>query len=520
MKKSIFVSALVFAVMILIQPACIKESPSDLSAESIIPKPVSVTSTGDYFNLTSNTAILVSGDSELSGIGHHLASYIETATGFSPSVSETAGEPGKGSIFLTTADLDPVLGNEGYELVITRRGIKIAGREPEGVFRGIQTLRQLFPVTKPDDTSRPVSIKIATGTVSDYPAYSYRGAMLDVSRHFFGPDVVKKFVDYVAMYRMNSLHLHLSDDQGWRIEIKSWPNLAVHGGSTQVGGGAGGYYTQEEFADIVKYASERYITIVPEIEMPSHSNAALASYPELNCSGKAPELYTGTRVGFSSFCTNKEITYKFVDDVVREVSSLCPGPWFHIGGDESHSTKLSDYIPFINRVQDIVASYGKQMIGWDEIAHSSLRTDAVAQHWANIPNAQKAVEQGARILMSPAVKAYMDMKYDSTIPIGYNWAAYIEVDAAYKWDPENLAPGIEKENIVGIEAALWTETISRLDQIQFMIFPRLPGYAEIGWTPRAARDWDEYKHRLARHGARFEAMGINYYKSPFVPWEE
>ena len=318
---------------------------------------------------------------------------------------------------------------------------------------------------------------------------------------------------------MNKLHLHLSDDQGWRIEIKSWPNLAQHGGSTQVGGGEGGYYTQEQYSDIVNYAKERYIDIVPEIDMPGHTNAALASYPELNCSGKATELYTGTSVGFSTLCTSKEITYKFIDDVIRELAALTPGKYIHIGGDESHATKIEDYIPFINRVQEIVALHGKNVLGWDEIALSTLKPDAVAQFWANVKNANLAVEQGARILMSPAKKAYIDMKYNRETPLGLRWAGLIEVDTAYLWDPATYATGIGRDNITGIEAPLWTETITKMDDIEFMTFPRLPGYAEIGWTPANERKWDEYKLRLAKQGERFRALDINFYKSKVVPWD-
>jgi hexosaminidase len=254
-------------------------------------------------------------------------------------------------------------------------------------------------------------LEIATGLIVDHPSYSYRGFMLDVARHFFTAGDVKAVIDYLALYKMNMLHLHLSDDQGWRIEIKSWPNLALHGGSTQVGGGMGGFYTQEQYSDIVSYAQSRYITIVPEIDMPGHTNAALSSYPELNCNGKATELYTGTEVGFSTLCTGSEIPYKFIDDVFRELAALTPGEYIHIGGDESHVTKIEDYIPFMNRVQDIVAAHGKKVIGWDEIALSTLKPTAVAQHWDNVKNANLAVGQGAKILMSPASKG-IDMKYE------------------------------------------------------------------------------------------------------------
>jgi hexosaminidase len=413
---------------------------------------------------------------------------------------------------------DAIHGDEGYKLNITKKMVSLTSSSLEGIFRGIQTIRQILPADIELPAKQEGPWEIATGIITDYPDYSYRGAMLDVSRHFFGVDDVKRFIDFLAYYKMNVLHLHLSDDQGWRIEIKSWPDLATHGGSTQVGGEAGGYYTQEQYSDIVQYAGERYITIVPEIDMPGHTNAALSSYAELNCDGKATELYTGTRVGFSTLCTDKEITYKFIDDVVRELAALTPGPYIHIGGDESNATKEEDYIPFINRVQDIVLAHGKKVIGWDDIAIASLKPNAFAQHWSNVKNANMAVSQGAKLIMSPAKKAYLDMKYDRSTKLGLRWAGLIEIDTGYIWDPADYVPGIGKENILGIEAPLWTETITNMDEIEFMVFPRLPGYAEIGWTPSSLRNWDEYKERLAKHGERFKAMDIDFYRSELVPW--
>ena len=521
MKKNFVIPSLIAVFMMVIPSSCKTEMPSDLSKENIIPKPVSIIPTGDSYALKVKSDIYVEGESdELKRIGEYLAAKLEPLTGFETEVKSTSGEPKAGNIFLKLSDLDAKFGEEGYELTITKKGVMLTARNPAGLFRGIQTFLQIIPSNTGTEPEKPGPVRIAAGTIVDYPDYSYRGAMLDVSRHFFGVDDVKQFIEYLAYYKMNVLHLHLSDDQGWRIEIKSWPNLANHGGSTQVGGGKGGYYTQEQYTDIVKFASDRYITIVPEIDMPGHTNAALASYAELNCNGKATELYTGTDVGFSTLCTNKDITYKFINDVVRELSELTPGPYFHIGGDESHATKIKDYIPFVNRVQEIVVSYGKQVLGWDEIALSTLMPNSVAQHWDNISNAEKAVGQGARILMSPANKAYLDMQYDSTSPLGLHWAAYIEVDKAFNWDPASLVPGLGKENIIGIEAPLWSETVTNLDEIEYLVFPRLPGYAEIGWTPSSMRNWEEYKFRLAKHEKWFNAMGINFYKSPTVPWDE
>ncbi len=425
----------------------------------------------------------------------------------------------RSGIYLKLSTDNSVLGNEGYELNISGKLLTLSANTPEGIFRGIQTIRQLLPAAIEMPAKQEAVWEIATGVITDYPVYSYRGSMLDVSRHFFGVDDVKRYIDFLASYKMNALHLHLSDDQGWRIEIKSWPNLTIIGGSTEVGGGNGGFYTQDQYSDIVKYAQERYITIVPEIDMPGHTNAALASYAELNCDGKATELYTGTRVGFSTLCTNKEVTYKFIDDVVRELAAITPGPYIHIGGDESHATKEKDYIPFIDKVQDIVLAHGKKVMGWDDISIADLKPNVVAQHWANVKNADRAVEKGAKILMSPAVKAYLDMKYDSTTKLGLHWAGYIEVDSAYIWDPATLVPGVGKDDVFGIEAALWTETITNMDELEYMVFPRLPGYAEIGWTPAASRHWIDYRDRLGKQADRFKAMGIDYYPSKLVPWE-
>ncbi len=505
-----FAASAIF-LMLVIGVSCKVSAPSDLTKESLIPKPVSVTSTGDYFNLKGGAAIYVTGgDAEVKIVGEYLAGQLKSSTGLDLKVSESEKEPGAGNIFLSLSEKTASGGDESYELSISKDLLKLTAVTPEGLFRGIQTLRQLLPVEMVPAEGKAEPIKIAAGVITDYPVYSYRGAMLDVSRHFFGVEDVKRFIDLMTAYKMNVLHLHLSDDQGWRIEIKSWPNLTAHGGSTQVGGGNGGFYTQEQYSDIVRYAQERFVTIVPEIDMPGHTNAALASYAELNCNGKATKLYTGTEVGFSTLCTDKEITYKFIDDVVSELAALTPGPYIHIGGDESHATKIEDYIPFINRVQDIVLSHGKKVIGWDEIALTTLRPEATAQHWANVKNAQLAVGQGAKILMSPATKAYVDMKYDSTTVLGLHWAAYIEVDSAYIWDPATLVPGVGRENVLGIEAALWSETVTNMDEIEYMVFPRLPGYAEIGWTAPSARSWEEYKLRLAKHGEQVYSYGYQF----------
>ncbi len=520
-NKNASLATIILLVLLSILSSDFILGQQDLSKQPVIPRPVAVTPAAGYFEITGNTLIYTEGKSEeLNRVGQYLSGLLKPATGFGLEVKSGARGPASGAIVLSLQPKETKLGEEGYSLTITPKLVKLSAMTPAGIFHGVQTIRQLLPASAELGTVQPGPWHIGAGAITDYPVYSYRGAMLDVARHFFGVEDVKRYIDFLAAWKMNVLHLHLSDDQGWRIEIKSWPNLTAFGGSTQVGGGKGGFYTQEQYSDIVRYAAEHFVTIVPEIDMPGHTNAALASYAELNCSGKATELYTGTNVGFSSLCTSKDITYKFIDDVIREIAALTPGPYIHIGGDESLATKVEDYIPFVNKVQDIVTAHGKKVLGWDEIALSTLRPGSVAQDWASVKNAKLAVAQGAKILMSPASKAYIDMQYDKTTKLGLHWAGYLEVDSAYSWDPASLIPGVTRENIIGVEAPLWTETISKMDDIEYMVFPRLLGIAEIGWTPVSLRSWNEYKLRLGAQAERFKAMNIDFYPSKLVPWRE
>ncbi len=522
MMRKIAGAVLVMVTAFTVIIACRQETPEKNMAEmSLIPLPETITPHEGAFMLKKKTVIAVDKDNEqILAIGNYLAGLLKPATGIDFKVKPTSRLTPGGDIRLTLDNDNPELGKEGYELSVTRRRIHIKANTPAGIFYGVQTLRQLLPPAIERSTVQDGPWLIPAGTICDFPVYEYRGMMLDVARHFFPPEDVKKLIDRMAFFKLNRLHLHLSDDQGWRIEIKAWPRLTEVGGSTEVGGGKGGYYTQEQYKDLVAYAASRYITIIPEIDMPGHTNAALASYAELNCDGKASDLYTGTNVGFSTLCTKKEVVYKFLDDVIGEISAITPGPWFHIGGDESHVTPMEEYVPFINKAQQIVAHHGKQVIGWDEISHASLQPHTTVQFWARAENAKRAVEKGARVIMSPANKAYLDMKYDSTTTLGLNWAGYVEVDSAYLWDPATLVPGISREKILGVEAPLWTETITNMKEMDYMIFPRLAGHAEIGWTERARRDWNDYRVRLGNFAPRFETMGINFYHSPLVPWKE
>jgi hexosaminidase len=485
---------------------------------NIIPKPVSVQSTGFAFQLTNTSSICIK-DSSLISIGKYLSTILKPATGFPLEVT-IADKATENNIFLSLAPLDSLQNKEAYKLTITEDSVTLKANSQEGLFRGIQTLRQLFSHEIERDTIQKMEWKIPTGFIKDYPAYAMRGAMLDVARHFFEVQDVKRYIDLISLYKMNTFHLHLSDDQGWRIEIKKWPNLTKYGSTTKVGGGKGGFYTQEQYKEIVNYAKEKFITVIPEIDMPGHTNAALASYPSLNCDPKntPPKLYTGMKVGFSTLCTSNEKVYGFIDDVIAEIAAITPGQFMHIGGDESLATQKNDYIKFINRVQLIVAKHGKRIIGWDEIALSTLQPNSIVQHWSNEKNPLLAIKQSAKILMSPAKNAYLDMKYNASTRIGLDWAGYIEVDEAYNWNPAKLIKGITKENIIGIEAPLWTETVKTMRDIEYLAFPRILGYAEIGWSSSEGRNWNEYKMRLSEHGKRLNAMKVNFYKSSKVPW--
>ncbi len=509
----------ILPILALLLASCNEQEMSNLNENNLIPAPRILTSNGEYFKLDSKSGIrIITLNKSSLRSAEFFAQDVEDATGIALEILP-ARSWRRSNIIELSMEENVSLGVEGYSITIEKKRITVNVSRPAGLFHAMQTLRQLIELDGESIEGEELSLNIPGGNITDTPEYDYRGTMLDVSRHFFGVEVVKKYIDLLSIYKINYLHLHLSDDQGWRIEIKSWPKLTEIGGSTEVGGGEGGFYTQEEYTEIVKYAAERYITIVPEIDMPGHTNAALASYAELNCSGKATELYTGTRVGFSTLCTDSEITYKFIDDVVKELAALSPGPYIHIGGDESHVTALEDYIPFINRVQDIVHAHGKKVIGWDEISHASLKGGSVAQYWASSENALRAIAQGAKIIISPAQRCYLDMKYDESSPLGLDWAALVEVDSAYTWNPLSLVEGIEKQDILGVESPLWAETIETMDDIEYLAFPRLIGHSEIGWSSPKHLDWESYRSRLGQHGALLDKLEVNYYRSPIIDWE-
>lgn len=497
-------------------------APSPRPLGQILPAPAEAKPGGAPYSITANTRIRVEGDSrEVRQVGDYLAGVLRPSTGYALPVTGRGGD----GIRLRLDPHDSGSGAEGYTLKSNPGSVTITARGPAGLFHGVQTLRQLLPADVEKNSRQKGPWKVAGGTVEDTPRYAYRSAMLDVSRHFFSVTEVKRYIDQLALYKMNKLHLHLSDDQGWRIAIDSWPRLATYGGQTEVGGGTGGSYTKSDYREIVRYASSRYLEVVPEIDMPGHTNAALASYAELNCDGVAPPLYTGTAVGFSSLCVPKAITYDFVDDVVRELAELTPGKYLHIGGDEAHSTSHADYVTFMNKAQAVVAEHGKTVIGWHQLTGATPVEGAVAQYWgydrtgaAERKQVADAAVNGTKLVLSPADRSYLDMKYDKDTELGLAWAGYVSVQRSYDWNPATYLDGAPAGSVLGVEAPLWSETLTNSDEIEQMAFPRLPGVAELGWSPAATHDWDAYKVRLGAQGPRFSALGINYYRAPQVPW--
>ena len=347
--------------------------------------------------------------------------------------------------------------------------------------------------------------------IRDQPRFAYRGVMLDVARHFFDVAEVERLIDLAAMEKINYLHLHLTDDQGWRIAIDGWPRLTDYGAGTEVGGGPGGYYTQDDYRELVAYAAARFITVVPEVDLPGHTNAALASYPELTCDGVAPQRYTGIEVGFSALCPDRDATYRFLDDVFGQLAALTPGPYLHLGGDEARTMSDEDYATVVTRAQAIVASHDKVAIGWHDVVGANLDPATVLQYWGR--SGERLDAAGHGVIMSPADRAYLDQKYDSGTRIGLTWAGPTSIEEAYDWDP-----GAGGSAVLGVEAPLWTETVTTVDDIEYLAFPRLAAIAELGWSPTSTHDWTGFRQRLGAQAPRWAALDVDFARVGGVPW--
>lgn len=516
-RPAAFVLAAALLASVPIGPAASAQSPTTLA---IRPAPTSVTRASGRFPVDTATTIVMDANASaaVEDVARQLADLLAPSVGATRRLAAGAAAPRR-SIHLTLSGADASLGEEGYTLVVGTDRVVIAANSPAGLFHGVQTVRQLLPTSVEYRAALNRGLAIPAVRIVDSPRFAWRGAMLDVTRHFLPLDAVKAYVDVMALYKLNRLHLHLSDDQGWRIEIRSRPELTRIGGASEVGGGPGGYYTQAEYSDLVAYAARRHIMIVPEIDMPGHTNAALASIPALNCDNKARPIYTGTRVGFSTVCVESDTTYAVITDILRELAELTPGPYLHIGGDEVEKLTHKQYITFVERVQGIVQAQGKQMIGWGEIAPAALDPSTIVQHWKKDSSAVHAA-RGGKVILSPNTRVYLDQKYDAETALGLKWAGLIEVRDSYDWDPATQIPGVPERSVLGVEAPLWSETLYRPSDFQFMAFPRLVAVAEVAWSAPAVRSWPGFRTRLGAHGPRLSALGVNFYRSPQIDWQK
>ena len=447
---------------------------------------------------------------------------------------------GKGEIFirLETVGSDdlPADSTEGYVLTIDPQGIRIRAPHPSGVFHGLQTLRQLLPSACEQGVPLPEQGWRLPGLhLRDWPRFAWRGFMLDDSRHFHGLDTVKRYLDLMALLKLNTFHWHLTDDQGWRVQVQRFPNLTETGawrsasardffGRTD-GKPHGGFYTREEIGELVEYARLRHITVVPEVDLPGHANAALASYPHLGCTGGPYQV--AQRIGIlpDLLCGGRESTYEFIEALLDEILPLFPCPWFHVGGDETPLKRwrlcpdcqeriqrehldgeagLKVY--FINRLADMLAKRGKTLIGYSEVLKPGLARQAVVQHWVGKPATLiKSIREGRRVIMSTYMQAYLDHSY-----------ALTPLSQAYGYEP--LLPGLEaglQANVLGLEALLWSEFVPDRPRLDYQVFPRLCAYAETGWTSRETKDLSDFQRRLAGFESRLDAMGIAYAR----PWQ-
>lgn len=398
------------------------------------------------------------------------------------------------------------LGTEGYRLVIDQH-INISANTDAGLFYGVQTLRQLFPASGDDAYSLPKVV------IEDKPQYSWRGSMLDVARSFLPVEYLKAHIDRMALFKLNKLHLHLSDDQGWRVEIQQYPRLAEIGGASAVEGGRSGVYTQAQLKDLVAYAAQRNIDLIPEIDLPGHTQAALASYNELACDDVTNlSTYSGREVGFSKLClTEPEVIYPWVRNVLQEIVNIFPSEYIHIGGDE---IKDPLYGEFIERAAEIVAELGRTPVAWEEASVAQTNPDMLLQLWNDHYDIQPALDRGHRLVLSPCSYTYFDHGNYAGQPNTYEWCRKegVPLDRAYSLNPEDFS------QIVGVEAAMWSELVHDDATADNRLWPRLAATAEVAWTVRDNRDFDQFVKRLRVLKPHLDALGVNYYAEPKLGW--
>ncbi|VTR78690.1 family 20 glycosylhydrolase [Cellulomonas hominis] len=468
---------------------------------------------GDPFVVQTSTTVTVGVSPAEVSLGVLAAESLSRVSGTTVEVRyRDVAEPHQpGDVALV---VDESLAAEQYTLDVSADRVELVAGSAEGLMRAIATLHQVLRPHAGTFAAWPVHVE-------DEPVHGWRGLSVDVARHFFGPDDLRVVVDLMWSYKLNVLHLHLSDDQGWRIDLPSRPELTARSGGTAVDGDPGGYFTTEEYEALVAYAAARGVRVVPEIDVPGHVNAALHAYGELTESGEAPEAYTGIDVGFSKLRADLPATEPFLRDVFGDVAAVTPGDYVHIGGDEVLTMEHEEYARLVRMAADAVRAAGKKVVGWQEIATTPLEPGTVVQFWDTRMDPAPfvaAARAGARLLMSPGSRAYLDMKYDGDTELGLEWAGHIELRDAYEWEPTALVPGLPEGSVIGVEATVWTETLRSLDDLMTMLLPRLAAVAEVAWTPAELRDWDDFAARVAPHGPYWDAQGLSWYPSPQVDW--
>src|SRR6266480_291881 len=547
------------AQIAIVTPASADLAPAT-SVPQIVPKPVSMTVGQGTYTLTASTNIVVpSGSDAALPVAQDLADYLRPATGYALPV--VTGNPSSGDIELILGDpgglqADP--DGEGYQLGATTSNVTLEAPTPHGLYNGVQTIRQLLPAWITSSSLEPGPWTMPVVRITDYPRYTYRGLMLDIARHYEPPSAVEQLIGQAAAYKINTLHLHVSDDQGFRIVINGFPNLTTIGGQGSVGTGGrtmdpGGFWTQAEYRAVVAYASAHFMTVVPEVDTPGHNNAIIMSeyndtanplldgHPQdINCGKNNPPVwdYTGD-VGYSAMCPASTNTWAIMTAIIDQLTAMSPGPYYDIGGDEVPTTLLSQsrYASFVNQEAGIVQGQSKSVMGWADIAGpgTNLTGPSVAEYWnpasgstSGTITGTEAVQKGMKIVMAPASHAYLYQRYKRNVPstLGLTWACTwgCDVDQFYNWDPGSYVTGVTDANVIGVEGAMWGETVINLSNVDYMVFPRLPALAEISWSPKADRTsvrspaYRDFISRLAVQGARLMAGGVNFYPSTEVPW--
>lgn len=536
-------SLYVFSLMLLCL-SCDTFIPSDQYI-NIAPKPVTVSQGNGHFELDDKTTITISRDSdEMRFLGNYVADLIYSATWMDHEVYSENTAPDSGIYLQLNPDLD-LQHEEGYRLSVTPSLVTISSSDPAGLFYGVQSLRQLLPVeiehNDPSLVSNDQNWAIPSVEITDYPRFQYRGMHLDVARHFFPPEFVKDYIDLLAMYKFNRFHWHLTEDQGWRIEIKKYPKLTEVGAwrdSTLIGNYGsgkydnvrhGGFYTQEEVKEIVEYARQRNITIIPEIEMPGHSSAALAAYPQFGCFEKEYQVQSTWGVFEDIFCP-KEETFNFLEDVLTEVMELFPSTYIHIGGDEAPKKQweeseiaqevirrenladeheLQSY--FITRIEEFLNSHDRQIIGWDEILEGGLAPKATVMSWRGEAGGIEAAKMNHDVIMTPNGTNYFD-HYQSepeTEPIAIGGLTTLEDIYNYEPIPAEL-PEENEQYILGAQGNVWTEYIHSGDKVEYMAFPRAIALAEVVWSEKEDKSFDDFLNRLQSQFKRLDILGVNY----------